>query len=150
MSVSQEHFQACRDFQEYYDRTLNEVGAKAPAPTLGESVGHYRRETLRTLKHTFLPRNHDLYQVQMRGLADDALAAIEPQLLSAVKVEAVNPAHLKPGEIKPIEKRTVDGSKYIAWIGRESFVKQMMPPSRRVISFLTGAGRYDVASGSYK
>ena len=62
MSSAQEHFEASRCFQEYYDETLRRAGTRAPQQTLGVSVNDYRRETLRTLKRTFLPPNHDLYQ----------------------------------------------------------------------------------------
>ena len=54
MSTDQQHFDAARQFQAYYDETLRHVGAKAPQPTLGQSVNDYRRETLRQLKRTFL------------------------------------------------------------------------------------------------
>ena len=53
MPTEQEHFDASRQFQAYYDETLRRVGARAPAPVLGQSVNDYRRETLRQLKRTF-------------------------------------------------------------------------------------------------
>jgi hypothetical protein len=146
MSTDQQHFEASRQFQAYYDETLRSVGTRAPAPSLGQSCNDYRREVLRQLKRTFLPQNHDLYQVQYRGLRADALDAFEPQLLQAVVKEARNPENLPPGEIRPIEVRGPDGQKWIDWIGRESFVKQMMRPGRRVLSFTTDRGRFD-ASG---
>ena len=66
MSSPEEHLSACLKFQEYYDDTLRKVGMRAPQPTLGQTVNDYRRETLRTIKQTFLPQNHPLYAVQMR------------------------------------------------------------------------------------
>ena len=57
MANQQEHFQAARRFQEYYDQALQQVGQRAPAPLLGQKVNDYRRETLRQLKRTFLPQN---------------------------------------------------------------------------------------------
>jgi hypothetical protein len=143
MSTPQEHFNAARRFQEYYQNALRNVGARVPAPILGQSVHDYRRETLRQLKRTFLPQNHDLYQVQYRGLRSDALDALEPQLLEAVAVEAVNPENLPPGEIRPIERIDQLGNKRIDWVGRESFVKDMMRPGRRVVSFTTDRGKFD-------
>ena len=73
MANDQDHFNRCREFQEYYDQALQRVGAKAPAPLLGQKVNDYRRETLRQLKRTFLPQNHELYQIQMRSLEPDVL-----------------------------------------------------------------------------
>lgn len=137
MSSPQEHFDAARRFQEFYDATLRKVGARAPQPILGQTCNDYRRETLRNLKRTFLPQNHDLYQVQYRGLKADALQVFEPQLLQAVVVEANNPVHVPLGELRKVEELDEFGKlKIIKWIGQESFVKQMMRPGRRVKSFL--------------
>jgi hypothetical protein len=91
MASQQEHFNASRKFQEYYDETLRNIGARAPEPVLGQTVNDYRREVLRTIKRTFLPPAHDLYKVQYRGLKADALEVLEPQLLATAKVEAFNP-----------------------------------------------------------
>jgi hypothetical protein len=75
----------------------------------------------------------------------DALGIFEPQLLAACRPEAVNPAHLKPGEIRKVERLDETGRvQYIDWIGRES--EAMGRPGRKVISFTTDRGRFD-ASG---
>src|SRR5215831_12232706 len=141
MSTPEQHFDAARKFQAYYDDTLRKVGMRAPQPVLGETVNHYRRETLRNLKRTFLPQNHDLYQVQYRALQADALAVFEPQLLQACVVEANNPAHVPPGELRKIEEYDEYGKvKTIRFIGQESFVKQMGRPGRRVVGFRTYDG----------
>jgi len=106
-------------------------------PVLGTTVNDYRRETLRNLKRTFLPQNHDLYQVQFRQLPADVLQVFEPQLLQACVVEANNPAHVPPGELRKIEEFDQYGQvKTIRFVGPESFVRQMMRPGRRVKSFL--------------
>src|SRR6516165_1633729 len=137
MSSEQEHFDAARKFQAFYDETLRKVGVRAPQPVLGETVNHYRRETLRSLKRTFLPQTHPLYEVQYRELKADALGVLEPQLLEACVVEANNPAHVPPGELRKIEEFDQYGQvKTIRFVGPESFVKQMGRPGRRVKSFL--------------
>ena len=104
MPSEQQHFEAARKFQAFYDETLRKIGARAPQPILGETVNHYRRETLRNLKRTFLPQNHDLYQVQFRQLPADVLQVFEPQLLQACVVECNNPAHVPPGELRKVEE----------------------------------------------
>src|SRR5215831_13639044 len=137
MSTPEQHFDAARKFQEFYDQALRKVGMRAPEPTLGQTVNNYRRETLRALKRTFLPEVHDLYKVNYRGLKADALQALEPQLLNAVVVEAYNPQHVPVGELRKIEELDEYGKlKTIRWIGQESFVKRMGRPGRRVTSFL--------------
>ena len=137
MATEQEHFDASRKFQAYYDEVLRKIGVRAPQPVLGTTVNDYRRETLRNLKRTFLPQNHDLYQVQFRQLPADVLGVFEPQLLNACIVEANNPAHVPPGELRKIEEYDQYGQvKTIRFVGPECFVKQMGRPGRRVKSFL--------------
>jgi hypothetical protein len=144
MSSPEEHLSACLKYQEYFDNTLRKVGMRAPQPTLGQTVNDYRRETLRTIKRTFLPQNHPLYGVQMRALKADALAALEPQVLTACVAEANNPCHVPAGELKKVERLDQYGQvKTIDWIGQESFVRQMGRPGRRVVSFRTDQGYVD-------
>jgi hypothetical protein len=132
MATEQEHFAAARQFQEYYDDALRKVGARAPQPILGQRCDDYRRETLRTLKRTFLPPAHELYQINCRGLPSGALKALEPQLLQACVAEADNPAHVPLGELKKVERLDEFGKvKFIDWVGQENFVKQMMRPGRQ-------------------
>jgi hypothetical protein len=62
---------------------------------------------------------------------------MEPDLLAAVQVEAWNPCHVPPGELR--ERKIMDEYgkvKEIRFIGQESFVKQMGRAGRRVISFM--------------
>src|SRR5215472_14883906 len=137
MSSAEEHLSACLKFQEYYDDTLRKIGMRAPQPVLGTTVNDYRRETLRTIKKTFLPQDHELYRIQFRGLPADVLNPFEAQLLSAAVVEANNPIHVPPGELRKIEELDEYGKlKTIRWIGQESFVKAMGRRGRRVKSFL--------------
>jgi len=137
MSTPEEHLSASLRFQEYYDETLRKVGMRAPQPVLGQTVNDYRRETLRTIKQTFLPPAHPLSKVQMRALKADALGALEPQVLQAAITEANNPCHVEPGQLRKIEEIDPYGQvKTIRWVGPESFVKAMSRPGRRVKSFL--------------
>jgi hypothetical protein len=90
-----------------------------------------------------LPQNHPLYQVQFRDLKSDALPVFEQQLLPAVVAEAVNPAHVAPGELKKIERMDEYGKvKCIDFIGQESFVKAMGRPGRKVVRFMAPADSY--------
>jgi hypothetical protein len=137
MSTEQDHLNAARRFQEYFDHTLRRIGMRAPQPVLGETCNHYRREALRTMKQTFLPQNHPLYQVQYRSLKADALAALEPQLLSAVVEEANNPSTVEPGQFRQIEEYDESGTvRSVKFIGPQSFVVGLGRPGRRVTSFM--------------
>src|SRR5262249_52437212 len=56
-------------------RPLGSQHTRAPEPVLGQSVNDFRRETLRTIKRTFLPPSHELYKNNRRGPPADALNA---------------------------------------------------------------------------
>lgn len=101
---------------------------------------------MRLLKKTFIPPTHDLYKVNMRGLPADVLSGFEEMLLPACRTEAFNPLTVPRGEIREVMKTDANGLKVRHFIGQESFVKQMMRPARRVISFRTDHGYVD-ASG---
>jgi hypothetical protein len=126
MPTPEGHHTAAIRFQAYYDEILRKVGMRAPQPILGQNVNHYRRETLRTIKRTFLPQNQFVSGVDARQLKADALRALEPQVLNAAVVEANNPAHVPPGELRKIEELDLYGQlKFIRWIGQDCVVKQM-------------------------
>ena len=77
----------------------------------------------------------------MRGLPDDAIPTIVPQVLTDAVKEAKNPANFHPGEIRLVpwtDPQT--GRKENHFYGEESFVKNMMRPGRRVIGFRTPHG----------
>src|SRR5215471_4400216 len=95
---------ACREYQAYYDEYTRRVGMRAPEPKVGQDVNDYRCETLRTLKRTALPQNHELYKVQYRSLRDDpqAIKALEPQLLEAFVVETYNPNNVELGTLRKV------------------------------------------------
>jgi hypothetical protein len=134
-------------WQEEFDSVLQQVGSRAMPPVQGQSSNNYVRECFRTMKKTFLPSTHPLSKVNMRGLPADALNPIWGELKPAVIKEAWNPMNVPPGELREIVKTDHrNGMKVHHFIGQESFVKQMMRPGRRVISFSTSNGRYD-ASG---
>lgn len=104
MPTEQPEWECKRQWHEFFDQRLQQIGERAPQPILDQSPVDYIRETCRSLKHQHLPQNHPLYQVNFRGLRADALDAFVPQLLQAVVKEAVNPANFAPGEIRLVPK----------------------------------------------
>ncbi len=147
----QQHFAVARRWQEWFDTQLAPIGVKAPPPTLGQSVDSYKRETYRALKHSYLPPAHELYKPNYRGMPADALDALGPQLLQACVAEYQNPAHLEPGELRPIKKTDpATGRTWTDWIGRHNFVRNMMRPGRKVVQIITDHGRYNVAKARYE
>jgi hypothetical protein len=151
MITDQDHFDRARDYQEYYDNALREVGIRIPAPVLGETADYYRRETLHALQQALL-RNHQatptqpsLQGVNFRTLPnDDTLKNFETQALKACVAERKNPANVPPGEIKPIKVRDDYGRiKHTEYIGgllpngeQTTFIHQVGRVGRRVVAFM--------------
>jgi hypothetical protein len=149
-TLENEHFAGCRRWQEHYQNAVASIDGRIPAPVFGQSVNEYRTEVLRLLKRTFLPQNHDLYRINYRGLKNDsaALAALEPQLLREVVVQANNPANVPRGELREIKEFDRTGTLMSSrFIGQESFVKAMTRPGRRVLGFLHSNRHYYNTNG---
>ncbi len=126
---------ACQMIQARHDAVLKQVGARAPAPIMGQSPEDYKRENLRFMKRSYLA-NHPLYKINMRGLPDDALPQFETQVLNAVPAEEYNPLNVPIGEIKQIDVLD-EGGRLMRrdFVGQECFVKDMGRPGRRVVRF---------------
>jgi hypothetical protein len=122
MTTPQEHFDTCRKWQEYFDGKLRKIGARAPAPTLGETVADYRRKVLVQTKRAFIPRSHELRQFSLDDIRGAALDALEPQILDAAAVEAVNPNNVPRGELRKREEFDEYGAvKTIKFYGQDHF-----------------------------
>src|SRR5262249_29991565 len=133
MASEQEHFEASRKWQEHLQREVgDEVGLQIPGPTMGQSSNDYLRERMRQLKRTFLPPNHNLSRVNMRGLPADVLTGTLNMLIPAVKTEAFNPLTVPKGEMREIVKTDANGLKVRHFIGQDHFTKFMMRPGRRM------------------
>jgi len=149
--TEQDHFEASRQFQAFYDDAMREVGVRIPAPVLGQSTNQYRRKTLAALQRALLPRNHELARVDFNDLKSDALQVIEPQTLDACKAERINPNNVPLGQIKPIKVLDQYGRVQMTkFIGQESFVKQLSRQGRRVLSFAAEGRIFDATKGSWR
>lgn len=101
----------------------------------GQTCNDYRRETMRLLKRSHLPQNHEMYKVQYRALPDDKIVMqeIEKKLLNACVVEARNPNNFAEGEVeREFVKQDSNGLKVHEFIRREFFVKDMTIPGKHV------------------
>lgn len=139
-----------RQWYEYFDEELRDIGERATPPTLDQTPEDYCRQTCRSLKREHLPRGHRLRQVKYdSSLPDDALRNLVPQLVAAVKQEALNPANVPFGEFKAIQEFDNYGARRsLKFIGQNHFTKFMGRPGRKVVSFNTPQGPVD-ASGRY-
>lgn len=133
---------ACRILQERYDMALQPWDRRAPEPVLGQSYDSYRRKTLIKMKQ-LLPDDHKLRKVQVNQMDPSVLSVFEPQIMSACREEAYNPATVpsEPDENGRVQFRRVteldqNGMKIVKYIGPRSFIEDFKAPTRRVKSFL--------------
>jgi hypothetical protein len=153
----QDHFDAAKSFQEYYDTALREVGVRIPAPVLGQSANDYRRKTLAALQRALLP-HHQLGKVDFHELKADALQVVEPQALDACKTERMNPRNVPPGQIVPRKSFDQYGRvQQTTYIGGQlpngeqtCFVTDLTRPGRRVVSFSAEGRVFDATKGSWR
>ena len=148
LTIEQQKYQqsSARLYQARYEDALQPWNRRAPAPVLGESVDHYRRETLVQMKR-LLPDDHELRNIQVRRMPADALEVFDPQLCQACRQEAYNPNTVPPGQFRIVPELDSNGLKINTFVGPESFVKQMTRPGRRVLSFNTTNGPMKCVAG---
>jgi hypothetical protein len=136
---------SARVIQERYDNALQPWGARADPKPFSQDVEEYQRNLAVRVKK-LLPEGHPHRKVKIWGLASDAFAVLEPQILNAVADSAWRPDAVPKGTTERRVSIDANGLKMVNYIGQESFVKEMGRPGRRVASFRTDHG-YVSASG---
>jgi hypothetical protein len=136
-----------RSVQERADTALEPWGMRAPAPALGVDPDEYRRDLLIMAKK-LIPGSNELRHVQVRQLPRETLSQFEDRIYPAARATAYSADSVPDGEMRRVEERDSNGMKMVRWIGKESFVKSMARPGRRVVSFNTPNGPMS-ASGQF-
>ena len=138
---------SARVYQARADSVFQEWGFRAQAPTLGQDPEDYRRDLAVTAKRQ-LPYGHELRKIKLWKLPRDAFEVMEPQVYAACKQAASRPDSVPPGEMREVTRiNPQNGHKEVHFIGNESFVKDMMRPGRRVVSFMH---RYNTSGVAFK
>ena len=126
------------------DELLERFGVSCPPPQAGEGPRAYERRT-NALLASYLPRDHALRSVDFATLPADAHSVFTEQLRDAVGKTSLSNEHAPAsGELVPRKVRDAAGTVSTIFLGRESFVKSMGRPARRVAAFRTpvdAAGR---------
>jgi hypothetical protein len=128
-----------RQIAERYDPAFQSFGTETPAPRDDESPFAFRRRLFARLVRK-LPDSHDLAEVRADELTGQAMTNLEAMLLEAAKAEAQRPSqeNLPPsGEL--ISRNRVDsatGERSVEWFGKESFIRGMGRPGRRVLRLM--------------
>jgi hypothetical protein len=131
---SDDEHAAFADAQAKADSVFMGFGKAAPRPLEGESLLNYRKRLATHLK----PYSTVWKSVKFSQLPDEAFGIAEAQVYSDAAAAASTPMDLGDGELREVARtdpRT--GLKTIVFYGRDSFVKGMGRPARRVASFRT-------------
>jgi hypothetical protein len=125
----------CRAYAEKYDPAFAANGVQTPQPVDDEAPGKYRRRLFTRLQRK-LPDSHDLADLDPYELPSSALRNFEQMLIEAATGEGEHPSEANlPEDGSMIERHRVDdmGQRMTEFFGRESFIKSMGRPGRRVL-----------------
>jgi hypothetical protein len=131
---SDDEHAAFADAQARADAVFNGFGTRAPRPLEGEVLLDYRKRLATKLKtHSIAWKG-----VKLSQLPEEAFGIAESQIYADADTAAANPVDLGEGELRTVTK--IDPSTGVrsnVFYGKESFVKAMGRPGRRVSSFRT-------------
>src|SRR5262245_53194796 len=135
---SDDEHAAFADAQARADSVFNGFGKRAPRPLEGESLIDYRKRMATSLKaHSAIWKG-----VKLSVLPEEAFGIAETQIYADATAAAVNPVDLEAGELRMVTKiDPATGVRSNVFYGKESFVKSMGRPGRRVASFRTLASQ---------
>jgi hypothetical protein len=129
---------AFADAQARADAVFNGFGQRAPRPLEGEALFDYRKRLATKLK-SYSPAWKG---VKFSMLPEEAFNIAETQVYSDATAAASNPTDLNAGELRMVTKiDPTTGVRSNVFYGKESFVKAMGRPGRRVASFRTLASQ---------
>jgi hypothetical protein len=135
---SDDEHAAFADAQARADAVFNGFGQRAPRPLEGEAIIDYRKRLATKLKGYSTAWK----SVKFSQLPEEAFNIAETQVYADAVSAATNPTDLEAGELRQVTKTDPStGVRTIVFYGKESFVKQMGRPGRRVKSFRTMASQ---------
>ncbi len=131
---SDDEHAAFADAQARADAVFSGFGKRAPRPLEGEDLLAYRKRLATGLK----AHSSRWKSVKLGRLDDETFAPIETQIYDDAITAAASPIDLEAGELRMVTKiDPLTGVRSNVFYGKESFVKQMGRPGRRVAAFNT-------------
>jgi hypothetical protein len=132
------------EIQSRYDDVFRKFGERAPMAVADDAPRDYRRH-LFGIAQNLLPRGHEMRAFKADEIGPSAIAPMEQQLFEALSQEAETPSLANLPRDGSMISRTkvnpVTNARETHWLGRESFISQMMRPARRVVAFHDRDGR---------
>jgi len=125
---------AFAEAQSRADAVFAGFGERAPRPLEGEAIFDYRKRLATKLKK----HSTTWGKVKLSQLPEEAFSIAETTIYNDAISAAANPVDLEAGELRMVTKiDPATGVRSNVFYGKESFVKQMGRPGRRVQSFRT-------------
>jgi hypothetical protein len=135
--ISDEEHSAFADAQSRADSIFNGFGKRAPRPLEGESLLNYRKRLAGHLK-TY---SDSWKGIKLTQLPDAAFDVAERQIYADSERAAASPVDLGEGELRAVTRQdATTGQRTTVFYGKDSFVKSMGRPSRRVRGFRISSG----------
>jgi hypothetical protein len=131
-------------YQDRYDSAFAAFGTQTPQPAADESPGAYRKRLFENLRRR-LPSGNEWASVRADDIPPSARANIEALVIEAAKAEGERPSFDGlPRDGSLIARNRVDsatGEKSVEYFGRESFIKSLGRPTRKVLRLIGPGGR---------
>jgi hypothetical protein len=123
-----------RQMQVQADELFSQHGAAPPVPISDESSSSYRRRCIVEMQKRLAPGDPFSLLRQPNLVREDraTLDVLEPRLRESF-VKAV-PNTVAPGELREIRSTDAGGYKVSSFIGRQSFIHDMVSPVFKVLS----------------
>jgi hypothetical protein len=135
---SDDEHAAFADTQARADSVFAGFGERAPRPLEGEILIDYRKRLATKLKK----HSSTWGKVKLSELPESAFRIAEDAIYNDATVAAASPSDLESGELRMVTRiDPATGVRSNVFYGKESFVKQMGRPGRRVASFRTLASQ---------
>jgi hypothetical protein len=150
------HADRCTAHQARYDSAFEPFGKRAPQAAADAFPPDYRRDLFR-VGQSMLPSDHELAGVDPHDeIGPSAIAAMEAQLLQALREQAENPTGDNRADSvnDPRARRVVvdpdTGQRVTHYIAKRSFIRDFAAPVRHVLRISDGKRAIWGAPYSYK
>jgi hypothetical protein len=131
------------DFRIKADEALAPYSYTSPPPVLGERTNDYRRRVLVEIQNR-LPTSDPLYKINVAAIRDDAtLNVFERQIIDAAIANRFNPEIVPRGTFaeRDLTDHAAGGPRTTGFIGRDSFIKELSHPGRKVKRLIAADSR---------
>jgi hypothetical protein len=124
-------------------------GLSPPLPRADESTGSYRRRLLRAEQKALAPGDpfSILRQPNLSREDPATLDVLEPRVHEAFAKAVNDPMTVPEGQLREIKSENAAGTKISTFVGRESFVKSMGLPCRKVVGGVEGLRAFVTRTG---